>query len=55
MGVEYLVAPVSGNPKCVIAGKLSSVVSGSAEAFEKVRPMIEAYAASGVAYVGKGT
>lgn len=29
-GVEYLAAPVSGNPRCVVAGKLSSVVSGSA-------------------------
>ena len=53
-GVQYLAAPVSGNPKCVIAGKLSSVVSGPAEAFEKVKPMIEAYAANGVAYVGEG-
>ena len=53
-GVEYLAAPVSGNPKCVIAGKLSSVVSGSAEAFDAVKPIIEAYAPSGVAYVGEG-
>ena len=45
---------MSGNPKCVIAGKLSSVVSGSAEAFDAVKPIIEAYAASGVAYVGEG-
>jgi 3-hydroxyisobutyrate dehydrogenase len=53
-GVDYLAAPVSGNPKCVIAGKLSSVVSGSAEAFDAVKPIIEAYAPSGVAYVGEG-
>jgi 3-hydroxyisobutyrate dehydrogenase len=53
-GVDYLAAPVSGNPKCVIAGKLSSVVSGSAEAFDAVKPIIEAYASSGVAYVGEG-
>lgn len=53
-GVDYLAAPVSGNPKCVIAGKLSSVVSGSAKAFDAVKPIIEAYAASGVAYVGEG-
>ena len=53
-GVDYLAAPVSGNPKCVIAGKLSSVVSGSAQAFDAVKPIIEAYAASGVAYVGEG-
>ena len=37
-----------------MTGRLSSVVSGSAEAFEKVRPMIETYAASGVSYVGEG-
>jgi 3-hydroxyisobutyrate dehydrogenase len=54
VGVEYLAAPVSGNPKCVMTGRLSSVVSGSADAFEKVRPMIETYAASGVSYVGEG-
>ena len=54
VGVEYLASPVSGNPKCVMTGRLSSVVSGSAEAFEKVRPMIETFAASGVSYVGEG-
>ena len=54
-GVDYLAAPVSGNPKCVAAGKLSSVVSGSArEAFAIVKPLIEAYAVRGVAYVGEG-
>ena len=54
VGVDYLAAPVSGNPKCVLTGRLSSVVSGSADAFEKVRPVIETYAASGVSYVGEG-
>jgi 3-hydroxyisobutyrate dehydrogenase len=54
VGVDYLAAPVSGNPKCVMTGRLSSVVSGSADAFEKVRPVIETYAASGVSYVGEG-
>ena len=53
-GVDYLAAPVSGNPKCVAAGKLSSVVSGSAQAFAIVKPLIEAYAVRGVAYVGEG-
>ena len=37
-----------------MTGRLSSVVSGSADAFEKVRPVIETYAASGVSYVGEG-
>jgi len=53
-GVEYLAAPVSGNPRCVVAGKLSSVVSGSAQAMLKVRPLIEAYSGRGMAYVGEG-
>jgi 3-hydroxyisobutyrate dehydrogenase len=52
--IQYLAAPVSGNPKCVAAGKLSSVVSGSKPAFDKVQTMIEAYAPRGVAYVGEG-
>lgn len=53
-GVRYLAAPVSGNPKCVIAGKLSSVVSGPKDAFDKVEALIAAYAVRGVAYVGEG-
>lgn len=53
-GVQYLAAPVSGNPKCVIAGKLSSVVSGPRAAFDKVEPLIKAFALRGVAYVGEG-
>jgi len=53
-GVEYLAAPVSGNPKCVAAGKLSSVVSGPKGAFDKARPLLEAIAARGVSYVGEG-
>ena len=53
-GVHYLAAPVSGNPKCVAAGKLSSVLSGFKPAFDKVQSMIEAYTPRGVAYVGEG-
>ncbi len=53
-GVQYLAAPVSGNPKCVVAGKLSSVVSGPRAAFDKVEPLIKAFAPRGVAYVGEG-
>jgi 3-hydroxyisobutyrate dehydrogenase len=52
--VDFLAAPVSGNGKCVKAGKLSSVVSGPKTAFDKVRPLIEAYARRGVSYVGEG-
>lgn len=53
-GARMLAAPVSGNGKCVRAGKLSQVASGDAATFETVRPMLEAIAANGVAYVGEG-
>jgi 3-hydroxyisobutyrate dehydrogenase len=53
-GSAFLAAPVSGNGKCVKAGKLSQVVSGKQADFEQVRPMLEAIAANGVSYVGEG-
>ncbi|SFZ81561.1 3-hydroxyisobutyrate dehydrogenase [Devosia enhydra] len=53
-GSAFLAAPVSGNGKCVKAGKLSQVVSGGKADFETVRPMLEAIAANGVSYVGEG-
>jgi 3-hydroxyisobutyrate dehydrogenase len=53
-GVKYLAAPVSGNPRCIAAGKLSSVVSGPRDAFDKVLPLIQSYAVRGVAYAGEG-
>ena len=53
-GVQYLAAPVSGNPRCVAAGKLSSVVSGPKPAFDQVEALIRAYAIRGVSYVGEG-
>jgi 3-hydroxyisobutyrate dehydrogenase-like beta-hydroxyacid dehydrogenase len=40
--VEYLRAPVSGNPTVVRAGNLSFMVSGPEEAFERVEPVIRA-------------
>jgi 3-hydroxyisobutyrate dehydrogenase-like beta-hydroxyacid dehydrogenase len=40
--VSYLRAPVSGNPNVVRAGKLSIMVSGSSETFERVEPVIRA-------------
>jgi 3-hydroxyisobutyrate dehydrogenase len=52
--VHYLAAPVSGNPQCVVAGKLSSVVSGPKIAYDKVRHLIHAYAPRGVTYAGEG-
>jgi 3-hydroxyisobutyrate dehydrogenase len=53
-GVDFLSAPVSGNPRCVAAGKLSSVVSGPRAAFERVEPLIRTYSVRGVCYVGEG-
>ena len=54
LGVQFLAAPVSGNPKCVRAGKLSCVVSGPQEAFVEIKPALLAIAARGVAYAGAG-
>jgi 3-hydroxyisobutyrate dehydrogenase len=54
LGSRFLAAPVSGNAKCVKAGKLSQVVSGAREDFETARPLLEAIAGNGVAYVGGG-
>ena len=34
LGVKFLAAPVSGNPKCVRAGKFCCVVSGPKDAYE---------------------
>src|ERR1700680_3915793 len=38
-GVDFVAAPVSGNAKCVRAGKLSAVVSGPAGACRAARPL----------------
>ncbi len=54
LGVQYVVASVSGNGNCVRAGKLSSVTSGPEKAFQSVKPLIEAFAPRGVYYVGDG-
>jgi 3-hydroxyisobutyrate dehydrogenase len=54
LGCELVSAPVSGNGKCVKAGKLSSVASGPKSAFEQVQPYLATIAAAGVAYVGEG-
>jgi 3-hydroxyisobutyrate dehydrogenase len=53
-GVQFLAAPVSGNPKCVRAGKLSCVVSGPQEAFVEIKPALLAIAGRGAAYAGGG-
>jgi 3-hydroxyisobutyrate dehydrogenase len=54
VGTEFVAAPVSGNGKCVKAGKLSVVASGPESAFEVAKPYLEAMAPRGVAYVGEG-
>src|SRR5476651_73989 len=53
-GIDFVAAPVSGNGKCVKAGKLSSVTSGSEKAARAVEPIIETFASRGVSYVGEG-
>ncbi|MDE0304062.1 MAG: NAD(P)-dependent oxidoreductase [Albidovulum sp.] len=53
-GAEFVASPVSGNGKCVKAGKMSAVASGPKAAFDKVEPLISAVAGRGVAYVGEG-
>ena len=53
-GAELVCSPVSGNGKCVKAGKLSAVASGPRAAFERVEDIIATIAANGVSYVGEG-
>ena len=53
-GARFVCSPVSGNGKCVKAGKLSAVVSGPEDTFEKVKDIVETIAANGVSYVGEG-
>ncbi|MEU7318395.1 NAD(P)-dependent oxidoreductase [Streptomyces sp. NPDC007083] len=44
-GAHWLDAPVSGGPQGAAAGKLTVLAGGSAEDFERVRPVLDAYAA----------
>jgi len=53
-GVQYLATPVSGNPKCVIAGKLSCIASGPKAAYDEIESLILSFAVRGVAYAGEG-
>jgi len=52
-GVAFLAAPVSGNGKVVRAGKLSLVVSGPQDSFEKAKPVLEELG-KGATWVGDG-
>ncbi len=53
MGTAVLAAPVSGNPKVVKAGRLTSVVSGPMGAYETALPYLELFGRK-VTYVGDG-
>ena len=54
-GAELIAAPVSGNGKCVKAGKLSAVASGPSTAYRRGGAAdLEAIAGRGVSYVGEG-
>ncbi len=52
-GVAFLAAPVSGNPRVVEAGDLSMVVSGPADTYSRVEPLLTHIARSST-YVGDG-
>jgi 3-hydroxyisobutyrate dehydrogenase len=54
LGAQYVAAPVSGNAKVIVAGRLSAVASGPEAAFAQVEPLIKAFAPNGVSYVGDG-
>src|SRR5262245_39460081 len=54
LGAAYIAAPVSGNARVIVAGKLCAVASGPEAAFRKVEALIEAFAPNGVSYVGGG-
>ncbi|MEH6473599.1 MAG: NAD(P)-dependent oxidoreductase [Halopseudomonas sp.] len=54
MGIQYIASPVSGNGKCVKAGKLAIVTSGPKEVFEEVECFQEVIGGMGVSYVGEG-
>jgi 3-hydroxyisobutyrate dehydrogenase len=52
-GAEFLACPVSGNGKVVASGKLSFVVSGPEEVYNRVAPLLGAIGRS-ASYVGEG-
>ncbi len=54
LGAAMIASPVSGNAKCVRAGKLSAVASGPEAAYRQALPLIRTFAVQGVAYVGEG-
>ena len=53
LGCELVAAPVSGNPKTVMSGRLAVVASGPKESFDTVEPVLATFGRS-VTYVGDG-
>lgn len=53
-GAQFVCSPVSGNGKCVRAGKLSAVCSGPKDAYDQVADIVGTIAGNGVSYVGEG-
>lgn len=52
-GIQFLAAPVSGNPKVARAGRLTMVVSGPRASFETAEPYLRLVAKEAT-YVGEG-
>ena len=52
MGIKYIASPVSGNGKCVKAGKLAVVTSGPLKVFEEIEAYLRVIGGMGVSYVG---
>jgi 3-hydroxyisobutyrate dehydrogenase len=50
-GIQYVRMPVSGNSNSAEAGELTALVSGPAEAWKKIEPMVEKFTVARV-YVG---
>ncbi len=53
LGIKYIASPVSGNGKCVKAGKLAIVSSGPEDVFNDVRCYLEIIGGLGATYVGE--
>ena len=45
-GVQFLAAPVSGNPKVIAAGKLTVAASGPRAAFDAAEPLLATWGAA---------
>jgi 3-hydroxyisobutyrate dehydrogenase len=52
-GVQFLAAPVSGNPKVIASGKLTVAASGPRAVFDQVEPLLATWGRA-VTYVGEG-